>query len=71
MTSKAKVGAYGIMYVVHNKKNEVISLLLKNGVVAPSNATDIQIALLVTNLLKISKSFYRDFSKPSFGKNLY
>ena len=63
MTSKANVGAYGIMYVVRNKKNEVVSLLLKNGVVAPSNASDIQIALLVTNLLKISKSFYRDFSK--------
>ena len=30
--------------------------------VVPSNATDIQIALLVTNLLKVSKSFYRDFS---------
>jgi hypothetical protein len=26
------------------------------------NATDMQIALLVTNLLKVSKSFYKDFS---------
>lgn len=62
MISKENIGAYGVMYVVHNKKNDVIALLLKNGVVAPSNASDIQIALLVTNLLKVSKSFYRDFS---------
>ena len=62
MSAKANLGAYGIMYVVQNKKSQVIALLLKNGVVVPSNATDIQIALLVTNLLKVSKSFYRDFS---------
>lgn len=62
MNSKESLGALGIMYVVKNKKSEVIALLLKNGVVAPSNATDLQIGLLVTNLLKVSKSFYRDFS---------
>jgi hypothetical protein len=62
MSSKANLGAYGVMYVVQNKKSQVVALLLKNGVVVPSNATDIQIALLVTNLLKVSKSFYRDFS---------
>ena len=63
MTSKTNLGAYGIMYVIKNKKNEVITLLLKNGVVIPSNATDIQIGVIVTDLLKSSKSFYRDFSK--------
>lgn len=62
MGKNASLGAYGIMYVVQKKKSKVIALLLKNGVVVPSNATDIQIALLVTNLLKVSKSFYRDFS---------
>jgi hypothetical protein len=62
MGKNANLGAYGVMYVVQNKKSQVIALLLKNGVVSPSNATDIQIALLVTNLLKVSKSFYRDFS---------
>jgi hypothetical protein len=60
---KSSLGAYSIMYVVKNKRSEVLSLLLKNGVVVPMNATDIQIALLVTNLLKVSKSFYVDFSK--------
>jgi hypothetical protein len=62
MGKNASLGAYGVMYVVQNKKSKVIALLLKNGVVVPSNATDMQIALLVTNLLKVSKSFYRDFS---------
>jgi hypothetical protein len=60
---KSSLGAYSIMYVVKNKRSEVLSLLLRNGVVVPMNATDIQIALLVTDLLKVSKSFYVDFSK--------
>jgi len=63
MTSKTNLGAYGIMYVIKNKKNEVISLLLKNGVTIPSNATNLQMGVIVTNLLKSSKSFYKDFSK--------
>lgn len=62
MSKNASLGAYGIMYVIKNKRSEVVALLLKNGVVAPSNATDIQIGLLVTDLLKVSKSFYNEFS---------
>jgi hypothetical protein len=42
MTSNSNLGAYGIMYVIKTKKNEVISLLLKNGVTVPSNANDLQ-----------------------------
>ena len=61
MSKNASLGAYGIMYVVKNKRSQVIALLLKNGVVVPSNAQDIQIGLLVTNLLKVSSSFYDDF----------
>lgn len=61
MNENENLGAYAIMYVVQNKRNEVVSLLLKNGVVVPSNAQDIQIALVVTNLLKQSDSFYNDF----------
>jgi len=57
MSKNESLGAYGIMYVIQNKKSQVNALLLKNGVVIPNNATDLQIALLVTNLLKISKSF--------------
>ena len=63
MTSQTNLGAYGIMYVIVNKKIEVISLLLKNGINVPSNATNFQIGIIVTKLLKSSKSFYKDFSK--------
>ena len=37
--------------------------MLKNGVAIPSNATNLQIGVIVTDLLKSSKSFYKDFSK--------
>ena len=62
MSKNASLGAYGIMYVIQTKRSQVINLLLKNGVVVPMNASDMQIALLVTDLLKISKSFYKEFS---------
>jgi len=63
MSKNASLGAYGIMYVVRNRKSDVLGLLLKNGVVVPSNASDMTIALAVTNLLKVSKSFYLEFTK--------
>lgn len=70
MSKNASLGAYGIMYVIKNKRSEVVALLLKNGVVAPSNASDMQIALLVTDLLKVSKSFYKDFSALLINKDV-
>jgi hypothetical protein len=63
MSTNASLGAYGVMYVVKNKKSDVLGLLLRNGVVVPSNASDVTIALAVTNLLKVSKTFYNEFSK--------
>lgn len=63
MSKNASLGAYGIMYVVKNRKSDVLGLLLKNGVVVPSNSSDITIALAVTNLLKVSKSFYIEFTQ--------
>jgi hypothetical protein len=63
MSRYANLGALSIMYVVMNKRAEVIALLVKNGVKVPNNATDMQLALLVTNLLKISKAFSRDFNQ--------
>jgi hypothetical protein len=70
MSKSASLGAYGIMYVVKNKKSQVIALLLKNGVVVPQNATDLQLALLVTDLLKVSKSFYKEFSALLVNKDV-
>jgi hypothetical protein len=63
MSRYANLGALSIMYVVMNKRAEVIALLVKNGVKVPNNASDMQLALLVTNLLKISKAFSRDFNQ--------
>jgi hypothetical protein len=51
------------MYVVKNRKSDVLGLLLRNGVVVPSDSSDMTIALAVTNLLKVSKTFYNEFSK--------
>lgn len=63
MKSKEDLSAYIIMYAVKNKKGDVIALLLKNGVVVPSNSNDMQVALVVTEMLKKSKSFEKDFTK--------
>ena len=63
MSRYANLGALSIMYVVMNKRAEVIALLVKNGVKVPNNTTDMQLALLVTNLLKISKAFSREFNQ--------
>jgi hypothetical protein len=70
MSKNASLGAYGVMYVVKYKKSEVVALLLKNGVVVPENPTDMQLALLVTDLLKVSKSFYNEFSKLLVNKDV-
>ena len=70
MSKNASLGAYGIMYVIKNRKSEVIALLLKNGVVVPSGASDMTIALAVTDLLKVSKSFYNEFSKLLVNENV-
>lgn len=70
MKSKADLEAYAIMYAVKNKKGDVIALLLKNGVVVPSNANDMQVGLVVTQMLKSSKSFTKDFTKLIQSKEL-
>ena len=63
MSKQIDLGANVIMYVVHNFRSKVVALLLRNGVLVPSNANDIQVAQLVTELLKVSKSFNSDFMK--------
>lgn len=57
------IGATSVMYVVMKKRAKLLALLTKNGVKYPANATDMQIALIVTNLLKSSKSFRLEFEK--------
>jgi len=51
------------MFVVMKKRAELLALLTKNGVKYPANATDMQLAMIVTNLLKISKTFRMEFEQ--------
>ena len=62
-----ETGAMTLVLLVQNYKSQLIALLLKNGVVIPNGASDQQIAVLVANLLKVSKSFENDLNK--FVKN--
>lgn len=63
MSTQVDLGAKVLLYVVHNFRSKVVALLLRNGVVVPSGATDVQVAQLVTELLKVSKNFYAEFMK--------
>lgn len=57
------LGATSVMFVVIKKRAKLLALLTKNGVKYPANATDMQLALIVTNLLKTSKSFRIEFNQ--------
>lgn len=61
MDEKINLGASIIVSAVNNNRSQVTDLLLKNGVVAPSNLTDFQLAQVVTELLKSSKNFQKEF----------
>lgn len=63
MSKYSNLGATSVMYVVMKKRAKLLALLTKNGVKYPVNATDMQLALIVTNLLKISKSFKLEFEQ--------
>jgi hypothetical protein len=60
IAQSAQTGAFTLMLLIKNYRSQMIALLLKNGVAVPSGASDKQILNLMANLLKISKSFYRD-----------
>jgi len=72
----AQTGALTLVLLVKLYRNQMINLLLKNGVVVPNKATatDQQIATLMANLLKISKSFFKDLndfiSNPTVAQNI-
>lgn len=61
--SNPNIGATSVMFVVMKKRAKLLALLTKNGVKYPANATDIQLALIVTSLLKTSKSFRKEFEQ--------
>jgi hypothetical protein len=57
-----ETGAMTLVLLVKYYKSQMIALLLKNGVTVPSGASDQQIAMLMANLLKVSKSFFVDLN---------
>ena len=57
-----ETGAMTLVLLVKNYRSQMIALLLKNGVTVPNGASDQQIALLMANLLKVSKSFFADLN---------
>jgi hypothetical protein len=65
--SSIETGAMTLVLLVKSYKSQMIALLLKNGVAVPSGASDPQIAMLMANLLKVSKSFFNDLN--SFIQN--
>jgi hypothetical protein len=60
MAQSAQTGAFTLMLLVQNYRSQMVALLLKNGITVPSGASDKQIVQIMVNLLKISKSFYKD-----------
>ncbi len=67
MKPTIETGAMTLVLLVKYYKSQMIALLLKNGVTVPKGASDKQIAMLMANLLKVSKSFYTDLN--SFIQN--
>lgn len=70
----AQTGALTLVLLVKLYRNQMIALLVKNGIVVNNNASDQQIATLMANLLKISKSFFKDLndfiSNPTVAQNI-
>jgi hypothetical protein len=58
-----ETGAMTLVLLVANYRSQMINLLLKNGVTVPSGASNQQIATMMANLLKISKSFAMDLQR--------
>ena len=58
-----ETGAMTLVLLVKNYRSQMIALLLKNGITVPNGASSQQIASLMANLLKFSKSFAMDLQK--------
>ena len=58
----AQTGALTLVLLVRLYRNQMIALLVKNGIVVSDNSSDQQIATLMANLLKVSKSYFQDLN---------
>ena len=52
----AQMGALTLVFLVKQYRSQMIALLVKNGIVVNNNTSDEQVAKLMANLLKVSKS---------------
>ena len=57
-----QTGALTLVLLVKFYRSQMIALLVKNGIVVNNNATDQQISTLMANLLKVSKSYFKDLN---------
>jgi hypothetical protein len=62
MKPTADDGALTLVLLVKNYRSQMIALLIKNGVAVNDSSSDEQIAILMGNLLKVSKSFAKDLN---------
>ena len=62
LKTNAQAGALTLVLLVKMYKSQMVALLVKNGIVVNNNASEEQVTSLVTNLLKVSKSFEQDLN---------
>jgi hypothetical protein len=58
----AQTGALTLVLLAKMYKSQMINLLVKNGVYVTDSASEEQVTSLITNLLKVSKSFSEDLT---------
>ena len=58
----AQTGALTLVLLVKFYRSQMIALLVKNGIVVNNNATDQKISTLMADLLKVSKSYFKDLN---------
>ena len=58
----AQTGALTLVLLVKAYKSQMIALLVKNGIVVDNSASDEQVVTLMSNLLKVSKSYFQDLN---------
>jgi len=61
MNELSNLGADVIVNSINENREDVIALLLKNGVIVPSDLTNYELSQVVTELLKNSTNFQKEF----------
>lgn len=56
-----KLGAHAVMFAVMKKRPEIVALLVQNGIPASISDTDMQLSNKITNVMRASDAFKKDF----------